>query len=168
MTVIHLETQIGAPIEQCFDFARRVDLHVQSAARTRERAVAGVTSGLIGLDQWVTWEAFHFGVRRSMTMKITEFERPTRFADEMVRGPFKSIRHVHQFTERNGVTRMTDVFQYEVPAGIVGRLVDYVVLAPYMRNLLTERARFLKRLAEQTTDQGDGPRTFGPHLEQQK
>jgi len=163
MTVIHLETWIGTPIEQCFDLARNIDLHVESTAGTKERAVAGVTSGLIGLDQLVCWEAFHFGIRQSVTMKVTEYERPGCFVDEMVCGPFKSIKHIHEFTEGNGKTLMTDVFQYEVPAGILGRLVDHVLIAPHMRSLLRQRAVFLKRVAEQTMDPIAAPRTFGPH-----
>src|SRR5437870_4148666 len=130
MTFIRLETAVGAPIERCFDIARSVEQHVQSTARTGERAVAGVTSGLIGLHQCVTWEAVHFGIRWSLTMRVTEYDRPRWFVDEMVRGPFASIRHVHAFTKNLGKTLMTDLFEYEVPLGILGRIVDCLLIAP--------------------------------------
>jgi len=54
MPVIHLETSIAAPVDVCFDLNRDIDVHTQSTARTRERAVAGVTSGLIDAGQEVT------------------------------------------------------------------------------------------------------------------
>ena len=60
MATIRLETLIPAPIERCFDLARDIDLHVRSTAHTREVAVAGVRTGLIGPGDEVTWEGIHF------------------------------------------------------------------------------------------------------------
>jgi hypothetical protein len=61
MSVIELATSIAAPTERVFDLARSIDLHTERTAGTGERAVAGVTSGLIGLGEEVTWRARHFG-----------------------------------------------------------------------------------------------------------
>ena len=62
MTRFRLETLIVAPIERVYDLARDVDLHARSMAHTNERAVAGRTTGLIGLGETVTWRARHFGI----------------------------------------------------------------------------------------------------------
>jgi hypothetical protein len=56
MPVIRVETMVHAPAQRVFDLARNIDAHVASASGTSERAMAGVTSGLIGLGQQVTWE----------------------------------------------------------------------------------------------------------------
>lgn len=63
MPSIRIETAIAAPPERCFDLARDIDAHVRSTAGTHERAVGGVTTGLMGLGDEVTWEAKHLGVR---------------------------------------------------------------------------------------------------------
>lgn len=76
MPIIHLETPIHAPVEVCFDLSRNIDLHVISTEHTGERAVAGVTSGLIGLGESVTWKVKHFGVWQHLSSRITEYERP--------------------------------------------------------------------------------------------
>jgi len=55
MLVIRLWTPIAAPSERVFDLARSIDAHQDSAGGTQERAVAGVTRGLIGLGEEVTW-----------------------------------------------------------------------------------------------------------------
>lgn len=55
MAVIELETVIYAPKERVFDLARSIDAHQDSTEGTQERAVAGVTSGLLGLNEEVTW-----------------------------------------------------------------------------------------------------------------
>ncbi len=148
MPTIRLVTQINAPVERCFDLARSVDAHTSSTVRTRERAIGGVTTGLLSRGDVVTWEAVHFGVRQRLTVRITELDRPHRFVDELVRGAFRELRHVHEFVERDGGTRMVDTFAFASPFGPVGRLVNALVLTRYMRVFLRERNTYLKRVAE--------------------
>ena len=149
MPVIELVTSIAAPIDRVFDLARSIDLHTHSTSRTGERAVSGVTSGLIGLDEEVTWRARHFGVWQSLTVRITEFERPTHFTDVMLRGAFRSMEHRHDFEPAAiGNTTMRDLFRFQSPLGILGRLVDCLVLTRYMKSLLIERNRVIKVIAE--------------------
>jgi hypothetical protein len=71
MSLIELSTLISAPREQVFDLARSIEAHQDSTEGTKEQAVAGVTHGLIGLNDEVTWEARHFGVRQRLTVRIT-------------------------------------------------------------------------------------------------
>jgi ligand-binding SRPBCC domain-containing protein len=150
MPVIVLRTRVAAPPLRCFDLARDVDLHQRSTAASRERAVAGVTSGLLELGDQVTWEATHFGVRQRLTSRITEFDPPNRFVDEMVRGAFARFRHEHQFLALEDGTEMVDTFDYTSPLGPLGRLADGLFLRRYMTALLRDRNAYLKRVAEST------------------
>jgi hypothetical protein len=99
MIRIQLTTVIEAPIERCFDLSRSVDLHTASTNRG-ERAIAGVTAGLIGWGQEVTWSGRHFGFRVTHTSRITALEFPKYFQDSMVRGMFRSFCHDHYFTSK--------------------------------------------------------------------
>jgi ligand-binding SRPBCC domain-containing protein len=148
MPVIELATPIAAPIERVFDLSRSIDLHMKSTARTGEQAIAGTTSGLIGLGQEVTWRARHFGIWQSLTVRITEFEPPTHFTDVMLRGVFRRMEHHHYFEQSLEGTVMRDVFSYESPLGILGRMADFLFLSRYMRSLLIERNRIIKATAE--------------------
>jgi ligand-binding SRPBCC domain-containing protein len=148
MPVIVMRTRVAAPPSRCFDLARDVNAHERSTAASRERAVAGVTTGLLGLGDEVTWEATHFGVRQRLTSRITEFDPPKRFVDEMVRGAFRSFRHEHQFHEIDGETEVVDIFDYTAPLGPLGRLADVLFVSRYMTNLLRDRNAYLKRAAE--------------------
>ncbi len=76
MPLIAVESTISAPIELCFDLARDIDFHMLSTGTTIEKAIAGVTSGLIGPGGEVTWEATRFGIRQSLTSRITPYDRP--------------------------------------------------------------------------------------------
>lgn len=121
MPVIEIITEIQAPIEVCFDLARSVEMHLRSTTATGERAVGGVMTGLVGLNDEVTWEAVHLGIRQRLTSRITVFNRPYHFRDSMLRGAFTRFDHDHFFEHYHGVTAMKDVFDYTSPCGFLGR-----------------------------------------------
>jgi len=146
--VIELTTQVHAPIERIFDLARSVELHMHSTAQSGERAVAGVTSGLMGLGDEVTWRARHFGVWQHLTSRITIFERPFHFRDSMVRGAFRRFDHDHFFAQQGEITVMRDVFDFKSPFGILGRIADRLFLTNYMRRFLLTRCTLIKTVAE--------------------
>ena len=148
MPTIELITQINAPIEKVFDLSRSIDLHIESTKHTGERAIAGKTSGLIELGETVTWRARHFGIWQNLTSKITEFQYPSLFVDEMVSSAFKSFRHKHLFSQVDGCTVMKDIFVFESPLGILGKLANWLVLKRYMTNLLRTRNSIIKQVAE--------------------
>ena len=148
MPTIQVSTDIRAPLERCFDLARSVDAHVESATDTGERAVAGVTTGLLGPGDEVTWQARHLGVTQTLASRITAFDPPHRFQDSMLRGPFAHFVHDHLFVASSGGTRMDDVIDYAAPGGPLGRLAEMLFLTDYLTRFIRRRAQVLKRLAE--------------------
>jgi ligand-binding SRPBCC domain-containing protein len=144
MPTITIETILPAPPERCFDASRDLDLHVKSMTGTSEKAVAGRTSGLIELGEQVTWEGRHFGVRQRFTSKITAFDRPRYFQDSMLKGAFHSFVHDHYFEAIAEGTKMTDVLTFASPLGFIGAIVDRLVLAAYLRRMLTARNEVIK------------------------
>lgn len=148
MPVIEHKQFIKAPIEICFDLARDVEVHTQTTLKTEERAVGGVTAGLLQEGDSVTWEAVHFGIKQRLTAKVIFMEKPHSFVDVMVKGAFKSFIHIHQFIEEEEGTTMIDHFQYRSRFGPIGILIDKLFLEKYMRKLIANRARGLKKIAE--------------------
>lgn len=147
--LVELTTDIAAPIDVVYDLARDLDLHARSMAHTGERAVAGRTSGRIDIGEMVTWRARHFGLWWTLTSRITVADRPMRFADEQVSGPFAWFRHEHRFAPlADGRTRMHDRWEHRSPLGPLGAIVDRLVLGRYMRGLLEQRNRVLRAEAE--------------------
>lgn len=147
MGTIILETKIKSSPEICFDLSRSVDLHIASAKKSKERAIAGVTSGLMNLGDIVTWEAKHFGFTQNLKVKISQFERPHHFQDRQVKGIFKDFTHDHFFIQEEGFTIMKDVFNFECPYGILGSLVDPVIHR-HLKGFLMERNQLIKSVAE--------------------
>ena len=140
-------TRLPVGVREAFDRSRSIDLHVSSMARSRERAVGGVTYGLIGAGEEVTWRAWHFGVPLTMTSRITRMSPPDVFVDEQVRGPFRRFRHEHRFIAHGDGTIMTDHVELEAPLGVLGRLAELVV-GPYLRRLIEQRNEHLRAASE--------------------
>jgi ligand-binding SRPBCC domain-containing protein len=146
--VVRFDAEVLMPVDRktAFDLSLSIDVHLGSFVHSGERAVDGVTAGLIGLGEFVTWRARHFGITWTMTSTITEWDRPRRFVDEQCKGPFKSFRHEHLFEPVEPVehgTRLIDHVEFEAPLGVLGRAVERLVLARYLRRLIDVRNTFL-------------------------
>lgn len=148
MTTINLSTKIKAPIKIIFDLSRNIDVHKLSTAKSNETAIDGVTSGLINVNETVTWRGKHFGFYLTHKSIIPAMNPYDYFVDEMVEGKFKSFKHEHSFIDGNGFVMMIDKIQYETPYGIFGKLFDVLILKKYLTNFITERNKILKELAE--------------------
>jgi ligand-binding SRPBCC domain-containing protein len=149
MTDIYLETSIKAPVQLVFDLSRSIDLHKMSTQQTNEEAVAGVTKGLINKDETVTWKAKHLFRTRFFTSKITGFEPPFYFKDEMQEGDFKRFCHEHFFEDNgNGQTLMKDRVELEAPYGLLGKTAMTIFLKNYIKKFLVLRNGMIKEYAE--------------------
>lgn len=149
MPILQITTIINASIERVFDLSRSIDLHKISTASTNEEAVAGITSGLINLNETITWQAVHLFKKRTMMVKITAMDPPIYFKDEMLKGDFKLFQHQHKFKKiTEGITEMTDILKFESPFGLLGKLVDLAFMKHYLRHFLTLRNATIKQFAE--------------------
>jgi len=90
--LIELETTIAAPPERCFLLSLSIDLHMDSTARTHERAIAGVTHGIIGPNQTVTWRGRHFGLMLTHTSIIDRYDSAKLLPRRNARRPLPFFR----------------------------------------------------------------------------
>ena len=148
MHSIHLTTFIAAPVERVFDLSRSIDLHKKSMTKSNEQAVAGTTTGLINLNETVTWKAKHLGKMRFLRVKISDMKSPHLFTDEMLTGDFKSMKHEHHFKPISNGTLMIDLLSFESPYGNIGKLVNKIFLTRYLKKLLERRNLVIKEYAE--------------------
>lgn len=148
MTVrIQLETVLPLAPAEAFDLSRDIGLHLESMTASGETVVAGRSSGLIGEGEHVAWRGRHLGVPFTLMSRITEFDRPHRFVDESIAGPFRRLRHEHRFTAHADGTLAIDDITFEAPFGMIGRLVERSILERYMRELIASRNARLVEVA---------------------
>lgn len=148
MPKIHLTIFISAPVERVFNLSRSISLHKISTAGTNEEAIAGTTTGLINLNETVTWKAKHFFKTRQHTSKITTMIIPDYFVDEMLQGDFKSFRHEHYFKSIDNGTIMIDILEFESPYGAMGKFFNTIYLKKYLEKFLQKRNNVIKDYAE--------------------
>ena len=148
MPFIHITTFITAPIERVFDLSRSIDLHKTSMKDYKESIIDGKMSGLLNLDESVTWTAKHLLKQRVIRLKITKLKRPEYFVDEQDEGDFRMLKHEHYFKPVENGTIMIDQIHYETPDGLFGRLVNKFYLEDYMKKLLLHRNKMIKQVAE--------------------
>jgi len=148
MPTIHLTTFIAAPVSRVFDLARSIELHKHSMTKHNEEAVAGTRYGLIEKDESVTWKAKHLFKTRFLRSEITDMKKPDMFIDEMVKGDFKAMKHVHHFKPCENGTIMIDLVEFEAPYGSMGKFFNKIYLTSYLKKLIEQRNKTLKEVAE--------------------
>lgn len=123
-------------------------MHIISTAKSGEEAIAGVTKGLINLNETVTWQARHLFKKRQFTSKITAMEIPSSFTDTMIEGDFKSFYHEHFFKPVKNGTIMIDKVFFEAPYGRFGDFVSKIWIKRYLEQLLFKRNNVIKQYSE--------------------
>ncbi len=113
----------------------------QEAARRFRSVAAGVGTEII-----ISFRPVVFLPQRvGWTARIVEFEWNSHFADEQIKGPFKSFHHRHGTMReiRDGVegTVVTDAVDYELPLGGLGKLGGGVVRAQLEKGWAFRRKR---------------------------
>jgi hypothetical protein len=131
-----------------FDLSRSIDLHQTSMQHTSEKAISGVTKGLINEGEIVVWQAKHLFKKRKLKTLISKMQPFDFFEDQMLEGDFKMMKHRHVFKFENGKTTMIDLFEFESPYGFAGKLFNGIFLKNYMRHLLQNRNAVIKEYAE--------------------
>jgi ligand-binding SRPBCC domain-containing protein len=146
---IEVVSLIRASAEKVFDLELDTDVHTASLVASGERATTSTGRAALGPGDEVTFSARHLGRTWRLTSRVTEFDRPRRFVDEQVAGPFRRMRHEHRFEEVGpALTRMTDRMSFEAPLGLLGAAVGRWLLGPYLARLLVLRGQHIRRVAE--------------------
>ena len=148
MTKIELTTEIKGSMDTVFDLSRDISFHMESASHTGEKAIEGVTSGLINLNETVRWRGKHFGLWLTHTSKIVKMEKPNCFVDLMIRGHFTYFVHKHEFEQHGNSVIMKDELLYKVPYGLLGKLFDKLLLKNHLRKFLKHRNAQIKSRIE--------------------
>jgi hypothetical protein len=94
-----------------------------------------------------------FGIPFSWRTRIEVFEPDVRFVDSQLRGPYSLWRHLHEFTEVDGGTRMLDRVEYDVPLGPLGDVARALFVTRTVERIFDFREHAIEGLlgARQTT-----------------
>ena len=77
---------------------------------------------------------------------ISTWEPGARFADVMLKGPYKSWHHVHSFVERDGGTLIRDRIEYSLPLGPLGALAHRLFVRRQLEGIFAYRREAVSRI----------------------
>ncbi len=75
--------------------------------------------------------------------EIAVWERPYRFVDRQLKGPYKKWHHTHTFTKVDGGTQVCDHVEYDVPGG---RLANWLLVENDVRRIFQYRFDAMQRI----------------------
>ena len=79
---------------------------------------------------------------------IAEYVDQSYFRDVQTAGPFSAWSHTHSFAAEAGGTRVTDRVEYEPPLGLIGKLIDPILIRPSLAYLFKYREKTTRELLE--------------------
>ncbi len=86
------------------------------------------------------------GIRTTWVTEITHIKKPYFFVDEQRVGPYKIWHHQHHFKEIDGGVEMTDIVDYQLPFGFLGKLGHGAVVKPRLEQIFSYRWKKLEEL----------------------
>ena len=153
---IKREQVIETSLEQAWDFLsmpanlgeispEEMNFHVESISDDRRTYAGQVICYTIGLFPWLKFR---------WVTEITHVQEPRYFVDEQRFGPYKFWHHQHFIEAVNGGVKMTDIVNYGIPMGILGRFMNRVYIRRKLSQIFDHRAEavrhyFAKRLTAQ-------------------
>jgi ligand-binding SRPBCC domain-containing protein len=88
--------------------------------------------------------------------RIRAYDPPHSFTDVQLRGPYARWTHSHRFSPDGAATIVEDDVTYKVPFGLLGDLVEPLLVRPRLRAIFDYRAAAIGRILP---DRGATPRS---------
>ncbi|HEY3357127.1 MAG TPA: TIGR01777 family oxidoreductase [Polyangia bacterium] len=144
-SLLRQETVLAASLEEVFRFfADAENLGLLTPPDLRFRIVSPRPVRLAeggGVEYTVRLGPLRVGWRTV----IERFEPPLRFVDSQAQGPYRTWWHEHRFRATSGGrTVMEDRVYYSVPLGLLGRVVNWLFVAPALRRIFAYRAAAIR------------------------
>lgn len=86
------------------------------------------------------------GIKLNWMTEITHVQDRQYFVDEQRFGPYALWHHQHHFKEIPGGVEMTDILNYALPFGIVGRLTNNVYVGKEIERIFDYRVKAVEEL----------------------
>ncbi len=77
---------------------------------------------------------------------ITHFEKPVKFIDQQIKGPYSLWHHTHKFKKIDGGTLIIDELKYAIPFGFIGRLIHFLYIKHDIKSIFEYRHKNLDKI----------------------
>jgi ligand-binding SRPBCC domain-containing protein len=86
------------------------------------------------------------GIKLNWMTEITHVQDKQYFVDEQRFGPYALWHHQHHFKEIPGGVEMTDILNYAIPFGVIGRLTNNVYVGKKVKDIFDYRVKAVEDL----------------------
>ncbi|MES2746114.1 MAG: TIGR01777 family oxidoreductase [Bdellovibrionota bacterium] len=114
---------VARPIEQIYPFFSAPENLEQITPPMLSFKIESITGKPVGEGTIINYKLKVHGLPMRWKTRITDWDMPTRFADNQEKGPYAIWYHTHSFYSVKGGTLMTDLVRYRLPLGFVGDTV---------------------------------------------
>ncbi len=148
MALFETQVTLNCAIDKAFDFLVRPANLVQfSPPEWGLHFIAAPE--VIELGSRLQFKVQNWGQVMNIEHEVIEFERPARFSERQVRGPFKRWVHDHLMeTDAAGQVVVIDRIAFDPPGGLIGLLVTEKKILEHLEDGFYERHIRLRRLLE--------------------
>ena len=84
--------------------------------------------------------------KTSWVSEISHINKPYFFVDTQLEGPYKLWHHKHFLKEVDGGIEVTDIVHYQVPYGIIGKLLHPLIIKPKLNKIFKYREQHITQL----------------------
>lgn len=86
------------------------------------------------------------GIKMNWITEITHVREGEYFVDEQRFGPYALWHHQHHFKAVEGGVKMTDILNYAIPYGIIGRLSNRILVDKQIKKIFSYREKAIIEL----------------------
>ena len=90
-----------------------------------------------------------FGIPVYWKTEIASVNKPERFMDRQLKGPYKIWEHTHTFIQKENGVFMKDQVKYQLPFGVIGRLTNALIVKKKIEHIFTFRKEILNKIFNQ-------------------
>ena len=76
---------------------------------------------------------------------ITEYNKPKKFIDQQLKGPYSMWHHTHTFNDHGTYVEMIDEISYSVPFGIIGQIVNSIFIKRDLLDIFEYRKKVIDK-----------------------
>lgn len=87
-----------------------------------------------------------FGIKVRWQTEICRVENLKYFTDRQTKGPYKIWEHTHSFVEIDNGVLITDVVNYKLPLGFIGKIAERILVRKKINAIFDCRKNILKKL----------------------
>jgi ligand-binding SRPBCC domain-containing protein len=148
MPEIHFTTYINSPCERVFNLCCNSRLLKNTFPGKTIFSINNSPEPYFEEGNTITWQDKIFFKIRKTSCKIEEIIPFQKICSEQTEGSFSQFRHEQYFKEINNGTILIDKLFFDLPYGVIGKIINRIFLETYLKNFLDKKNRAVKEFAE--------------------